>query len=127
MWFSFVYFYPLRVPSEFGPVVWGEQAPDEFLSARVPNYPVFAYINKKLPPDARLAFFWDNRGFFCERPQVGDSVFEAPSMIELAHEAGSAEAFRAKLEKMGITHILFNGLFLARFIQSLGQRQQASA
>ncbi len=115
VWFSFAYFYPLLVPSQFGPVVWGAQTRDEFLAEKVPNYAVFKYINENLPPDARLVFFWDNRGFFCNRPQIGDSVFEAPSMIELVHQAGSAEAFRKKLIRMGVTHILVNELFLARF------------
>ncbi|NQU07665.1 MAG: glycosyltransferase family 39 protein, partial [Candidatus Abyssubacteria bacterium] len=73
-WFSFSYFYPSRVPSEFGEVVWGRQTREEFLAEKVPNYGTFKYINKNLPADARLVFFWDNRGFFCERPKVGDSV-----------------------------------------------------
>ena len=115
VWFSFAYPYLLRVPREFGPVVWGMQTTHEFHAKRIPNYPVFKYINQNLPPDASLAFFWDNRGFFCEREQIGDSVFEAPSMIELVHEAGSASAFHEKLMEMGITHILFNELFLRRF------------
>jgi len=115
IWFSFAYSYPLRVPPEFGPVMWGEQTTDEFQAKRIPNYLVFKYINENLPPDARLAFFWDNRGFFCERKQMGDSVFEAPSMMELVHEAGSAEIFREKLKTMGITHVLFNRFFFARF------------
>lgn len=115
IWLSFSYSYPLRVPSEFGPVVWGTQAADEFQAKRIPNYSVFKFINDNLPPDAHLAFFWDNRGFFCERSQIGDSVFEAPTMIELVHEAGSAPAFHKKLDRMGVTHVLFNRLFLVRF------------
>jgi hypothetical protein len=115
VWFSFAYSYPLRVPNEFGPVVWGAQTEDEFQTKRIPNYLVFTYINENLPSDARLAFFWDNRGFFCERKQIGDSVFEAPSMMELVHEAGSAEVFHEQLRAIGVTHILFNRFFMARF------------
>ncbi len=115
VWFSFSYFYPSLIPADFGPVVWGEQTRDEFLAKKVLNYGAFKYINESLPADARVMFFWDNRGYFCERSKIGDSVIEAPSMIELAHEAGSAKAFRKKLGKMGITHIMFNRLFLTRF------------
>ncbi|RJP68511.1 MAG: phospholipid carrier-dependent glycosyltransferase [Candidatus Abyssobacteria bacterium SURF_17] len=115
VWFSFAYFYPLLVPSEFGAAVWGDEKAEDFLARKVPNYPVFQYINENLPPDARLMFLWDNRGFFCERPQIGDSVFEAPSMLELAHKAGSTAAFREKLCEMRITHILLNELFFVRF------------
>jgi hypothetical protein len=115
VWFGFAYSYPLRVPPEFGPVLWGNQTTDEFQARRIPNYPVFRYINDTIPTDARLAFFWDNRGFLCERPQIGDSVFEAPSMIELVHEAGTAAELHERLSRMGITHILFNRFFMMRF------------
>jgi hypothetical protein len=115
VWFSFSYFYPLRVPSEFGPVVWGPQTQDGFLTWKVPNYPVFKYINENLPAEARLAFFFDNRGFFCDKPKIGDSVIEAPIMMELVHEAGSAAAFHAMLIEKGITHVLFNQLFFLKF------------
>ncbi|MBI5118890.1 phospholipid carrier-dependent glycosyltransferase [Candidatus Poribacteria bacterium] len=115
VWFSFTYFYPPRVPAEFGPAVWGSQTRDEFLTRKIPNYPVFRYISEDLPPDARLIFFWDNRGFFCNKPKIGDSVIEAPMMIELVHEAGTADAFHHKLKAMGITHMLFNTFFLERF------------
>jgi hypothetical protein len=115
VWFSFTFFYPPRVPAEFGPAVWGSQTRDEFLTRKVPNYPVFRYISENLPPDSRLVFFWDNRGFFCNKSKIGDSVIEAPTMIELAHEAGTAGAFHHKLKEMGITHVLFNGFFLERF------------
>lgn len=115
LWFSFAYKYPLRIPGEFGPVLWGEQTTDEFLARRVPGYQAFKFINEHLPPDARLAFMWDNRGFFCERPQIGDSVFEAPSMIELVHEAGAPDVFRETLRQMGVTHILYNTPFHDKF------------
>jgi len=115
VWFSFSYFYPLRVPSEFGPAVWGSQTRDAFLTRKVPNYPVFTYINENLPAEARLAFFFDNRGFFCEKPKIGDSVIEAPIMIELVHKAGSAAALHSMLVEKGITHVLFNQLFFLKF------------
>lgn len=115
VWFGFSFFYPLRAPSEFGAVVWGNQSRDTFLEKMVPGYAVFKYIDDNLPQDARIAFFWDNRGFFCDRDQIGDSVFEAPSMLELAHEAGSADAFHKKLRSMGIGYILFNELFFSKF------------
>ncbi|RJP25104.1 MAG: hypothetical protein C4520_03025 [Candidatus Abyssobacteria bacterium SURF_5] len=115
VWFSFSFTYPLRVPAQFGPVVWGEQTGDEFLKETVPGYETFQYINKNLPLDARIAFFWDNRGFFCEREQIGDSVFEAPSMLELVSEAGTAEAFYQKLKSMGIGFVLFNEFYFTKF------------
>jgi hypothetical protein len=115
VWLSFGYFYPTRVLGEFGPVVWGRQERDEFLREKVFNYKVFKYINENLPPDARLVFFWDNRGFFCDRPKIGDSVIEAPTMIELLHQAGSAEAFHRKLVDEGFTHVMYNSLFHGKF------------
>jgi hypothetical protein len=115
VWFSFSYFFPLRVPAEFGPAVWGEQTRDEFLGKKVISYEVFKYINEELPGDARLVFFWDNRGYFCDRPKIGDSVIEAPTMIELLHDSGSARAFYKKLVSDGYTHVMFNRLFFAKF------------
>ncbi len=115
VWFSFSFFYPPLVPAKFGPVVWGEQTRDEFLTEAVRNYSVFKYINEELPADAHLILFWDNRRFFCDRSKIGDSVLEAPRMIELVHEAGSPDAFRRMLEEMGITHVYFNHLFYSWF------------
>jgi hypothetical protein len=115
VWFSFIYFYPPRVLTEFGGSVWGGQTRDEFLARKVINYSAFRYINEELPPDAHVMFFWDNRGFFCERNRTGDSVIEAPTMIELVHKSGSPEAFHALLRDMGITHVFFNEAFFGRF------------
>lgn len=115
VWLLFSYPYLLYVPSEFGPVVWGNQTREEFLATKVPHYSVFEYINETLPANARLVFFWDNRGFFCDRPQIGDSVFEASSMLELFSEAGNPAAYRQKLNEMGITHIFVNKAFFRRF------------
>jgi hypothetical protein len=115
VWLSFSYFYPTRVLGEFGPVVWGRQERGEFLHEKIFNYKVFKYINENLPADAKLVFFWDNRGFFCDRPKIGDSVIEAPMMIELVHKAGSAEAFHRKLIDEGFTHVMYNNLFHIRF------------
>lgn len=115
VWFSFCYFYLPRGLTEFGPAVWGNQTREDFLARKVINYSAFKYMNEELPPKACVMFFWDNRGFFCERKRIGDSVMEAPTMIELVHGSGSPEGFRELLRDMGVTHVFFNETFLGRF------------
>lgn len=111
IWGVFVCLYVLPIPSMFGPVVWGAESREEFLSREVPNFAAFQFINESLPADARLLFIFENRGFFCDRPYIGDTFYQASGMLTIVRECGSAAAFRERLREMGITHILLNWTF----------------
>lgn len=81
------------------------QQPAEALYARaVP--PVFAAIDQ-LSADARVLMIDTNRGFFCRRPYVADSFFEASQIRAwLAATGGDRSSIESSLAGAGITHVL---------------------
>lgn len=68
--------------------------------------PVFAHIDDTLPAAAKLLFLNTNRGFHCQRDYVADSFFEASQIADWLRPAEDLTALRARLDDMGITHIL---------------------
>jgi hypothetical protein len=68
---------------------------------------VFAVIDQRLPPDARLLFVNINRGFFCRREYFADSFFEASQTVEMLHRlAQQGGGVRQGLRELGVTHVL---------------------
>lgn len=111
VWLCIAVSYLLPIPSEYGPVVWGKESREDYLSRTVFDYAALTYMNENLPKNAKLMFVFENRAFFCDRPYIGDIFFKAPNMLELFHNAGSGEAFKRELAEMEITHILYNERF----------------
>ncbi len=68
--------------------------------------PALAFVNRALPPDARLLFLNTNQGFFCERDYLADSFFEASQIAAWLGPAEDVPALRARLRERGITHLL---------------------
>lgn len=69
---------------------------------------VLAYVNRELPPDARLLFLNFNEGFYCARAYWADSFFEASQMAELLRPARDAAELAARLRTLGVTHLLWH-------------------
>lgn len=67
---------------------------------------VFGFINRELPPDAKLLFLNVNRGFFSEREFIADSFFEASQIAAWLGEAADREGVLRALREHGITHVL---------------------
>ncbi len=80
-------------------------------------------IERLVPADGRLLFLNTNHGFFCPRPFIADSFFEASQVIELLRPHQTVDALHAFLRERGITHILhrppYRGMDYPATVQAL--------
>ncbi len=74
------------------------------LDAAVP--PVFQYVNRELPANARLLFLNTNTGFFCRREYMADSFFEASQVNTFLLRNRRSAEIQSTLLARGLTHIL---------------------
>jgi hypothetical protein len=88
-------------------VLLGTESKDAYLTRTHQPYAMFCYINRELPEDSKLLFIWENRGFFCKRDYISDTLFEVSWIMKAAREGG-VDGFKNLLTEMGITHILVN-------------------
>jgi 4-amino-4-deoxy-L-arabinose transferase-like glycosyltransferase len=69
---------------------------------------VFDFIDRELPPRARIMFLNTNQGFFCRREYIADSFHEASQMADLLRRVDGPDDLMATLRSLGITHILWH-------------------
>jgi hypothetical protein len=97
---------PLRVAA-------GIESRDTFLSRTLPHYPLYHFVNRNLPPDARVfLLYMKNYTFLCDRSCYADSMFEAHTLQVILQQESSASGVRNRLKAMGFTHLLYDGFFL---------------
>ncbi|MEW6679692.1 MAG: glycosyltransferase family 39 protein [bacterium] len=101
------------------PVLVGKEPKEQYLTRTHQPYAMFQYINKNIKKDAKLLFVWENRGFFCEKRYIADSLFEVSWIMKMAREAKDTKGLSERLKEMGITHILIN-----RGLQSIFMREE---
>ena len=80
------------------------QAKGDLKPTAVP--PVYAYINRNLPPEAKLLFLNTNQVFFCDREVLADSFFEASQIASWLSPAKNTVEVRRLLKERGVTHVL---------------------
>ncbi len=80
-------------------VFTGLESQEAYILRNEETYPVFKYINENLPGEAKVWILNEPRGFYCDRQYV--------TFLELG-PVGNAEEILVKLEKEGITHLVFN-------------------
>jgi hypothetical protein len=103
---GFIKINPLRVAV-------GLESRDHFLSRTLPTYPMYLFVNRNLPPDARVfLIYMKNYTFLCDRDCYADAMFEAHTLQKILQEESSADGVRNRLKAMGFTHLLYNGIFL---------------
>ncbi len=72
------------------------------------NWELCRYLNRVLPPDARVLGLWENRLYFLERPFEADPLYEAPSGLAWLRDLGDPAAFARELAAHGFTHVVVN-------------------
>ncbi|MEW6095881.1 MAG: glycosyltransferase family 39 protein [bacterium] len=102
------------------PVVLGVESKDSFLLRTFAPYDTFKYINDNLHQDVKILFLWENRGFYCDREYVSDSVFEASWILKMVREVKESSVLLKKLKEMEITHILLNKNLASIFYRDKG-------
>ncbi|MDQ2800989.1 MAG: hypothetical protein M3Y13_15255 [Armatimonadota bacterium] len=88
------------------PVVFGWESRDDYITHGFAPYPALKFINDQLPRNAKVVFYNNPYGFYCDKPYLwGD----APHSTYIPYDTfRSADDFRAYLAKIGVTHILVN-------------------
>ena len=88
---------------------------DQYIQKYRAEYSAMRYINRHLPPDARvLGVYLGNRRYYCDRDLIFDDTLE-----EGIQSAASAEALATILHEKGFTHVIIRYDFFDEFI--LGQ------
>ena len=95
------------------PVVVGYQSTDDYLLTRGSEvasdsfvfYDAMRYMNRELPPDARV-LLWDSRGYYMERPYI--FAFEFIQTMADPARIYDTETVMNELRRFGITHVAMN-------------------
>ncbi|MCX5819019.1 MAG: glycosyltransferase family 39 protein [Deltaproteobacteria bacterium] len=91
----------------------GIESRDEFLYRTLPQYPLYRFVNRNLPPDARVfLLYMKNYTFLCDRDCYADSMFEAHTLQTILQRESSADGVRNRLQAMGFTYLLYDRIFL---------------
>ncbi|MFN7930108.1 MAG: hypothetical protein U0Y68_19720 [Blastocatellia bacterium] len=88
-------------------VVLGGEAREAYLTRRLEHYPYYQIINHDLPASARVWLInTRNDTVHLERAFFADYVFEDYTLTKLVQQASNLAELRARVQAMGITHIL---------------------
>jgi len=78
-----------------------------YLVARQPYARAQIFINRNLPPEAKILLVFTNQTLYLERPAVYDSFLESSALFLAAEKArNSAELYRL-VKGWGVTHVLY--------------------
>ena len=92
----------------------GDISRDDYIQKFRPEYAAMRYINRHLPPDARvLGVFLGNRRYYCDRDLIFDGSLEAG-----IQSAASAEALSRMLRDKGFTHVVMRYDLFDKFVLS---------
>ena len=95
------------------PVAVGLESRDQFLSRTLPPYAMYHFVNRNLPPDARIfLIYMKNYTFLCERDCYADSMFEAHTLQKILRESSSATEVGNRLKETGFNYLLYDAFYL---------------
>jgi len=90
------------------PAAFGVMDRDEYLSRKLDAYPAWRFMDRELPPDSRVFFVGDQRGYYSPRPYLAPMALLPNPLKEWADAAGDGPALRRKLLELRFTHLFFN-------------------
>jgi len=105
-----------HVPYE---VVWGIESRADYLSRHLSSYEVFQYVNRNLPPDAKILCFNEEFHYLSDRTLVPAFSFEA---VDVVTSRNVGELLR-HVKNLGVTHFLINWAFVAGAQRDLAMLQ----
>lgn len=89
-------------------VVLGRESRDEYLSSKVPYCQDLDWVNRHLPPEARVLYLSLQSYYYLDRAFVlGVPAYQG--IIQYGQYNTSEELFQ-ELKRLGITHVFFEGL-----------------
>jgi hypothetical protein len=95
------------------PVAVGLESRNEFLSRSLRPYAMYHFVNRNLPPDARVfLIYMKNYTFLCERDCYADAMFEAHTLQKILRKSSSAAEVGNRLRESGFNYLLYDEFFL---------------
>ena len=90
------------------PFICGNIDRDEYISHFRPEYPIFQYINRRLPQESKILFFFlGGRGYYCDRQYIPDQNYNLFKIFEIIREKDLKD-ISDWFKQRNITHLLFN-------------------
>jgi hypothetical protein len=104
----------------------GKLTRDEYLTERLPEYPVMQYADKHLPKTARiLCLFTGWRGYYLEREHIFDHHGNQDFLLAWLQEPSmTVTDVIQRLNKNNITHLLVRSDLLRQWLLSAGVDEQ---
>ncbi len=91
----------------------------EYISKYIPEYPVVQYINKNLPSDSLLLFFFmGQRGYYYDREYILDMKRNESLIQETAEKAVKVEDILRRFLDLKITHIVMHERLFIQWVNS---------
>lgn len=107
-------------------VVLGKEDRGAFLSRSLPHYPMYKFANKTLRQDSKVFLvYMRNLGFLSERDYYSDSMFEDYTLRKILSASSLPEEVRQKIKNMGITHIMYDDVFVTGKKSLLSQDEKS--
>jgi hypothetical protein len=95
-------------------VVMGLETQESYMTRKVPSYPIWQYVNRSLPRNARVLTFSEGDKFLSERELL---MYYSTVARPAVHGAppGHDSAALSALHRLQITHVLFDKRMLPQF------------
>ncbi|NIN65093.1 MAG: hypothetical protein GTO63_10400 [Anaerolineae bacterium] len=89
------------------PYIVGLETREQYLQRHLGDYYLaVSYINKELPPSARVLFLWEPRSYYCEKDCWPDAILDR--FKHLSYEHGDAEGIAEYVRAQSVSHVLFH-------------------
>jgi hypothetical protein len=91
----------------------GKVTKAEFLGATRPAYPssyfkAAQWINKRLPPDARLLLVNGGRGYYLERPFITSTVLDEDIFVHWIRRSRTVDDLVSEFRRAGVSYMMVN-------------------
>ncbi len=106
-------------------VVSGMEKRTDFLKRTIPVYVMYDYINRELPPDAKVYLvFMKNYGFLCDRTFYADAMFESYTLQKILSISRNGQEVNEAFKKKGVTHILYDAHYVTGDLSTLSPQEK---
>ena len=95
----------------------GRESRDDYLTRTLPGYSTFQFINRKLPPSAKIyLLFVGRRAYYCEREYFHDGGELPGFLLGAVQSARDSTQIGTALTSQGITHLMVREDLLGEFL-----------
>ncbi|NIN68033.1 MAG: hypothetical protein GTO63_25675, partial [Anaerolineae bacterium] len=89
------------------PYIVGLETREQYLQRHLGDYYLaISYINRDLPPSARVLFLWEPRSYYCEKDCWPDAILDR--FAHLTYQHGDAQGIAEYLRAQSVSHVLFH-------------------